>query len=342
MKLHKLLLAAIAAFSITAQAAKPQLDVELSVNTDDKGDVFATLKFTNNGKGPKKLLKWYAQYGEGHLFDVQRDGQYVRYIGPIHKRGIPGKKDFHKLAPGASLTQTFEMSSLYDMSEMGNYQITYDVGSMHLHGINGSDIAELKSSSSFVYLKGNSKKPGNGGGGSEPPADGQVSYANCSNSQQSSISTALNAAQNMASDSVSYLYSHNENTMGPRYTTWFGTPTASTVATARDHFDKISDAADRKPIEFNCACTSSSFAYVYPTQPYKIWLCNAFWSANVTGTDSRGGTIIHELSHFDVVAGTDDLAYGHSAAKRLARKANRALNNADNHEYFAENTPAQN
>ena len=61
----------------------------------------------------------------------------------------------------------------------------------------------------------------------------------------------------------------------------------------------------------------------------------------MTGTDSKGGTIIHELSHFNVVAGTDDHAYGQTAAKRLAKRSpKKALDNADNHEYFAENTPA--
>jgi hypothetical protein len=42
-----------------------------------------------------------------------------------------------------------------------------------------------------------------------------------------------------------------------------------------------------------------------------------------------------------VVAATDDHAYGQSAAKNLAiSNPTRALDNADNHEYFAENTPS--
>ena len=60
----------------------------------------------------------------------------------------------------------------------------------------------------------------------------------------------------------------------------------------------------------------------------------------MTGTDSKAGVVIHEVSHFNVVAGTDDLAYGQTAAKKL--KPRRAIRNADSHEYFAENTPYQN
>ncbi|MFZ1224247.1 MAG: M35 family metallo-endopeptidase, partial [Dokdonella sp.] len=62
-----------------------------------------------------------------------------------------------------------------------------------------------------------------------------------------------------------------------------------------------------------------------------------------TGTDSRAGTLVHETSHFNVVAGTQDNGYGQTAAHNLAvSNPAKAVANADNHEYFAENTPARN
>ncbi len=49
------------------------------------------------------------------------------------------------------------------------------------------------------------------------------------------------------------------------------------------------------------------------------------------------------MSHFNVVAGTDDWAYGQTACKSLATRApKKAIDNADSHEYFAENTPSLN
>ena len=69
----------------------------------------------------------------------------------------------------------------------------------------------------------------------------------------------------------------------------------------------------------------------------------AFWTAPITGTDSRGGTLLHEMSHFTVVAGTDDWAYGQTAAGALAGSdPARAVDNADSHEYFGENSPNRN
>jgi peptidyl-Lys metalloendopeptidase len=47
------------------------------------------------------------------------------------------------------------------------------------------------------------------------------------------------------------------------------------------------------------------------------------------------------MSHFTVVAGTDDVVYGQSGAKNLAiTDPNAAVTNADSHECFAENAPA--
>jgi peptidyl-Lys metalloendopeptidase len=65
--------------------------------------------------------------------------------------------------------------------------------------------------------------------------------------------------------------------------------------------------------------------------------------APMTGTDSRGGTLVHEITHFTVVAGTDDWVYDQAAAGMLAGSdPARAVDNADSHEYFRENEPRRN
>jgi peptidyl-Lys metalloendopeptidase len=72
-----------------------------------------------------------------------------------------------------------------------------------------------------------------------------------------------------------------------------------------------------------------------------IHLCPVFWEVSTTGTDSKAGTLVHESSHFTQLAGTDDHVYGQSGAKSLAiSNPSEAIDNADSHEYFAENNPA--
>ena len=108
----------------------------------------------------------------------------------------------------------------------------------------------------------------------------------------------------------------------------------------------IEDALSNKQITFNCSmadCSSSEFAHVFPTRPYEIFLCSSFWNADLTGTDSRGGTLVHEISHFNVVAGTDDIVYGQPNCIQLAiTNPLDAILNADSHEYIAENNPLLN
>ena len=54
------------------------------------------------------------------------------------------------------------------------------------------------------------------------------------------------------------------------------------------------------------------------------------------------GRVQFQASHFTANGGTKDFAYGQSAANQLAQSdPDKAVFNADNHEYFAENTPAQ-
>ena len=131
--------------------------------------------------------------------------------------------------------------------------------------------------------------------------------------------------------------------LGARYAKWFGAADATRAARVKANFTAIKDAFDTKPITVDCGCKKTYYAYVYPNQPYTIYVCKAFWTAPMSGTDSKGGTLVHEMSHFNATAGTDDWVYGQSGAASLAiSDPSQAIDNADSHEYFGENTPALN
>jgi len=138
----------------------------------------------------------------------------------------------------------------------------------------------------------------------------------------------------------------SQNTTGKRYTTWFGKSTTERQSSLTTNFNNINNALNVKNIQYDCSsCLSEvqydvTFAYVFPDEPYDIYLCGSFWTSEKTGSDSQAGTIIHELSHFINIAGTTDHVYGKDDTKQLAiTSPSEALNNADNYEYFAENTP---
>lgn len=343
--------------SLQATAAQPQLDAMVDVQSTANGNVNATLTITNNGHNQQKILGWYTDLEEEKIFHIERDGVEVEFMGPHYKRHAPTEKDFIKLKSGESLTRSFELTSLYDMSEAGNYEVSYEVGSLHLFSDNKqttknistnkvvkAQVERLSSSSAYLWLDGvqlaGISTTKNKRSSAAECVDGTCFSGRCSNSEKTSIVSALDAANQITNNAVSYLDAHSSNNTSTRYDTWFGDATSNRYNTAASHFDAINDTIDNEAITFDCSCNQSYFAYVYPNQPYKVYLCRSFWSADELGTDSRAGTIVHELSHFNVVAGTDDVVYGQSGAKSLANSnPDQALNNADSHEYFAENTP---
>ncbi|MBL7942657.1 MAG: choice-of-anchor D domain-containing protein, partial [Flavobacteriales bacterium] len=167
---------------------------------------------------------------------------------------------------------------------------------------------------------------------------GNTTFNACNGSQQTALVIARNDANTYADTAKTYF---NNNRSGALYQLWFGAYNATRYATPKSHFNLISNATDTATINFDCDCTDPGvYAYVYPSSPYNIYLCGAFWSAPATGTDSKAGTLIHEMSHFTVLGGTNDFVYGQAGAKVLAvNNPTNAVMNADNHEYFAENTP---
>jgi peptidyl-Lys metalloendopeptidase len=366
---HRWTLSLAAALAATTFAHAGDLRVSVSsprANVAATQDVDITVLYQNTGRQTIYLNKWFAQAGELRepMFEVTRDGKAVDYVGAIVKRRAPTIADMIALAPGETLTRSFKVSEVYDMRESGQYSIRFNADAERVQAVTqrdrmgllsvgtaAADSGEvLTSNSASLWVEGRSNKLVQAADHSRVQAllsgrvtASSVSYgSNCSTTQRSSISAGVTQASAYANESTSYLSGTPSGT--PRYTTWFGKYSLTNWNTAKSHFVNIKGALDTKPLVFDCGCTETgTFAYVYPNQPYKIYLCGAFWSAPTKGTDSKGGTLIHELSHFTVIAGTQDNVYGQTGAKNLAKtNPTKALNNADNHEYFAENNPFQN
>ena len=321
------------------EQATSDVQVRLSVGKSSLAaheDAAVTVTFTNVGTRAARLLERDLP-GQGlreGRFEVMLNGEDVAYVGPHIKYAPLTESDYVTLAPGESLTRTMELSGHYDLQKTGNYTLRYDLGA------HGGATRALASNDVTVWIEG---RPS-----SLPQMEAMdvraqaLSTTGCTSTQASSVSTAFNSAKTYSSGALSYLTNTTPGNTA-RYKTWFGSYTSSGWSTAKSHFSSINSAFNNQAVVVSCACTDSAYAYVYPSQPYKIYVCNAFWSAPNTGTDSKAGTLVHEMSHFTIVAGTDDWAYGQSAAKNLAiSNPSKALDNADSHEYFAENTPAQN
>ena len=316
-------------------------------------------RITNKSAETLKVPYWQLPGGseESKLFQVYRNGQAAAYLGPMIKRPAPAESDYVVFQPYETKVFSVNLARSYDLSQTGEYTVSFASmlnGAKTARGNKLSDsngrMASLKSATLKLWvdadnalkaLKGNVAANGKSGGGTATVVNG-VSFVGCSSTQISDAGAAVNQARVYSENAKGYLAGNNQ---GPRYTYWMGAYLSTRYATVSQHFVSIDSTIDKSngEIKINCGCNQSYYAYVYPNRPYEIFVCRAFWTAPLAGTDSKGGTLIHETSHFDVVAGTNDWVYGQSGASSLAiSDPAKAIDNADSHEYFAENTPYKN
>lgn len=306
-------------------------------------DVVVRVTITNTNARPVVLHPWQLPGSEhdGSLFEVTRDGKPVPYTGALIKRVAPTARQALRMDPGTTLSYDVELTSAYELETDGRYDITYRSGGVHASYATPT----LQSDTLYVWLQGRTPQPSASAAAAAQvlaAAAGSVTFTgSCSTTRKTTLQNTVTAARTYAANAITYL-NNTPSTTRKRYVKWFGTPTTTNWAVVKKNFTLTQDALQNKPLVLDCSCKDAGvYAYVYASQPYKVYLCEAFWGAPMTGTDSKAGTLIHELTHFTVVAGTSDYAYGQSAAASLAISSPaKAIKNADSHEYFAENTPA--
>ena len=297
-------------------------------------------------------------------FDVRRGVkgwpvvELAPYVGRVYKRGAPGPEDFVELPPGRALSSTVALGDSYEVPVAGDYRVSFEGAILVApdgpgHAPNEASGSPAARARRHVHASGElvdatpadagpiaiELRPGSADARARPPT-----FNGCGADRQGDIVEATSAAETIAADSLDALLStpEAERAAAPRYARWFGAHSPARYATVANGFDAILDSLSGATLNYDCTCAeANTFAYVYPFQLHDVYLCPLFFEADLLGTDSRAGTIVHELSHFRALVGTDDHRYGTSAVAALATDdPDLAVDNADSYEYFAENTPA--
>lgn len=276
----------------------------------------------------------------------------VPYRGRQAKRLPPGLDELLQLAPGESVDATVPLWQGWRVPQDGSYRVALARPWRVAHASPQALTARSLARSERLDLGFVDAAPAPAieaalfAGAIEQdlvPRLRPSTYTSCSAAQQNEIAIAAATAERLVTQSASDVRSLSvaEAASSPRMRTWFGAYDAERYANASNDLDAIAAALANETLGFNCDCSDAGvFAYVFPNRPHETWLCPAFWNAALEGTDSRAGTIVHELSHFDVVAGTDDHVYTQQRAQNLAiSNPTLAIDNADSFEYFVENTP---
>jgi peptidyl-Lys metalloendopeptidase len=321
--------AAAGGLSVTIDSAKA------FVGSGEPAVVRVTLR--NEGAEDGSLLRWQTPLRgvEGNLFNVRLDGESVAYLGRLYKRAEPKAGDYLHLAPGTSATVEIDLARYYDMSRTGEYSIGYRVSAIDAMESNVLWLSLERSEKDRIFRALARKQPRLATGETLDPE-----YVGCSGSRQSELADALDGTEYLSANAFNYLYNIpvNKRKKSAAYKTWFGRYTSPRYNRVLQVYANVFTVASEYTVTFHCDCEEEdTYAYVYPDEPFHIHLCQLFWESPTIGIDSQAGTLIHETSHFDVVAGNNDYVYGQSSCKKLASKdPNRAVFNADSYEYFAE------
>jgi peptidyl-Lys metalloendopeptidase len=365
MLIIRIALLLIVTGSSFAEGAKVKAMLSSSSDTFASDDpVIVKLKIRNKSRSSATILDWLTVKPpdaiddiEANIFRVTLDGEPVDYLGLFAKRSPPRNEDYLVIQSLRQLTKKVDLSKFYDFSETGTYEVTYAAKNNQLFSVDGGDDDELVSNTLTLTIEGRPRyEPstletvqGNGKFRvtKEPnKPEGKVPKPTCTAAQQTVISAAVKGAKDYSLESYSYML----NLLGsystgsyPRYVKWFGVydETLARANAVEAHFDKIHCAIEDPAvcaivydITFDCKCNKKFvYSYVYPDPQlygHTIYLCGLFWQSPPTGADSQSGTIVHETSHFDDVAATEDYVYGQSNCITLAATdPDKAYRNAD-------------
>ena len=336
--------------------------IEIPNNTFKKNDnIKVWFIVENTGESDLVFCRYYTPFEGfgGDIFQVTIDGKKVEYIGKLIKRSPPREEDYITLKAGETKSIELNLEDGYNIYQKGNYEISYPgIGynsENETTSVKGKKVEKINKSrlGRFELIEDKQSKIKKNSSQSGIYSDSSLKYATvptcseCSSTELGNIQSAYSSAVDLVTTARFDLQETpvTSRNNAPRYREWFGSYDFTRFRDVTNHMQEIYRTLYTEQVNFRKIPSSDpnyyAFAYCFPAYPYTIYLGRAFWGAPVTGKDSKAGTIIHELSHFYVVASTSDVKYGQTDCRSLAsNNPSDAIRNADSHEYFCENTPS--
>jgi len=281
--------------------------IELSSSTFNAGETLVLRwEIHNKGDEIEHMLAWNTPFeGEWNspMFSiVHENGERAEYQGRIMKRATPTLENFASVHPGTFKSGELVLSEGFKFYTAGKYFVTLHSAVIPIDGD-----SEMLSSNlvSFEVLTPHERTT------TFIPPNASVNYNGCSSTEQSTVKTAISNAVTASQNALNYLV---KNSCTSTYVEWFGTVSTTNWNKITKDFTNIHSLLASNNFGIDCTCNQPGvYAYVYPTDPrHTIHLCPVFWTAttNKYQFNSQPGTLSHESSHFNDVAGTQDYQYG--------------------------------
>jgi hypothetical protein len=348
------------------QPLKASISASASYRLGDP--ILITFEIENIGNETYQLLKWGTPLEKEVRDDfliLQRDGETIPYDGVLVKRGDPSQQSYVLIEPGEKLKETVDISITYPIHEPGDYTATLKTSLFDVFPITGASKQAPRRKTHFEPLSLNpstvqfevvavkaERIPKLTSGELAREAEKRTkrtrkakgpSFNGGTSVQQTDTITAHNNAQRFAALCANQLNHTNPASANALYKTWFGAFEQSRYDNVTRHFTDIANMLQKEHVNYDFTgrspfgdrCFPGDCAFTYKGVS-TVWLCSSYVSAAQIGMDCKFGVLCHEWTH--AVSYTEDNAYGESDCQTLATDdPEKAANNADNHEYFAEN-----
>jgi len=297
-----------------------QFDISLNIETTNPLALNFTI--TNALNTPQTFLQWGTPF-EGvwtDMFDIRdENGNRMEYIGMMVRRGeVPIPEEYKTLPAGESLTVMVNLEDNYEFVSAGKYSARVAL----------PDYAQIQfsaASSQIVDFQMDTIP-------AKKEFPGPLAWTNCNSNEISQGNSAVSGATSEAQRAYNCLNQGCDT----QYARWFGTYSTANHNYVTLCYRNVHTRLSGSTFNGYCnpsGCGSNVYGYVYPTDTtYTVYLCGLFWSRS----NERVNTIVHEMSHFRTLSGTQDYAYGQTACLNLARSnPGQATRNADNICYFS-------
>jgi peptidyl-Lys metalloendopeptidase len=351
-----LLLVGFLLCALTTAQLRARLETNVFHLEAQSGTFPVSITLTNEFSRSATLLKWNTPLDDAtdifraNMFQiVHSSGAEAVYTGIVMKRA-PTLSDFVTFNPGQSITVELDLLKGYYFPAEGTYKIQLrSASSMHVGPVQGDSILESYRTFGMEVLESNpvpvdvlSLRPAP----VWPPAlegfGAPAPMANCNSSASNAIIAASNNGVSASNRGISYISS---SCTGAVYVRWFGTCDTTRANKVRSSLQAVVSGMNaRYPVD--CAgarCTANTYAYVFPTDTsHTVYVCGMFWRvptscAGANVLDTQPCTLVHEMSHFNNVAGTQDYQYGITNCQNLARNnPAQAVANADNYCFYTD------
>ena len=306
---------------------------------------------------------------------VTRNGKKLEYDGIYMKRNVPGPDEFLTVGAGQTLSSTFQVSDAFDMTKAGEYSVAIDTYLEYVVGSAASKpdikrkIRHLSSPSVSFQIVGRSSSKGTLGqiarfleSRRQTKQHGIFDGTFGNGVSRKSVlpkppvidggSPALRAdtvkAHGDAFQTIrSFLAAPQTEELRILIMEWFGREKKSIIPLMGvkpekvivKKFQKMTNVLGnpKETITYTFDapfCKENIYAYTFK-DTRKIYLCQLYQQAALTGDHSKMGILTHELGH--AIVKTDDIVYGQAACRILAdQNPAKAVKNAESFEFFVE------